>query len=102
MLLALRPGLIFYKQFAFAAQMLNLIFTIAYIFWEKDSGILSNNILLKLALWTGLYFFYNSYLHKRYLLYFNLGCSKTALWTYCLLWDASSLFLWILIANNVC
>lgn len=101
MFVAFRPGLLFYKQFAFVAQVLNLIFIVAYLFWDKDSAVLSNNILLKLTLWTGLYFFYNSYLNKRYLFYYNLGCTKAILWTQCLVWDALSLFLCTLIANNV-
>lgn len=95
-------GLLFYRQFIWAAQILNLVFIGGYLFWDKNIALLGNSILIKATLWSVLYFFYNQFLSQRYIFYFNLGVSKRALWLVSLCLDALSFFFLVFLANNVC
>lgn len=76
----LQIGFLFYRQFIWAAQLLNLAFFAGYLIGDKSIELMSKNILIKGFLWTACYFFYNHFLQQRYLFYFNLGVRKRFLW----------------------
>ncbi|MFZ6024663.1 MAG: hypothetical protein ACOYVG_09460 [Bacteroidota bacterium] len=71
------------------------------IFWEHGFGSFITIFWFKIASLGLTYYFINSYKRKTYYYYFNLGLSKTILWTATLVFDFMLFLLLIILTYKI-
>lgn len=89
----------FYRSFLLASIIITAC--CAGVFWNNGFSSFVAIFWFKITTLALTYYFINSYYRKRYYYYFNLGISKTLLWTATLVFDVVMFLLLIILIYKI-